>query len=370
MFRLEDKLFWRYALAGSALASALLSAQHAEAASKKAKESVKAAEKAEILSASKPIRRSDTLGPSGVADDFKIEQGRWSFAFKSQITDFQDLRDGNNEVPIGDVNNLTGKGRYFYPTAPEKMVSATHILEGMYAPSRQLSIVATIPMHQRSVDYLTTAGGRFTNESQGMGDISVKGVVPLTGNQRDRWTGTVGFSVPTGKTNIKGRSPFAGAGQVRQPYAMQLGSGTVDLLFGVGYRHEMDNRSFGAKADFVFRTGDNGNGYRLGNAGEISAWSSWRVAKKWSSSLRLAARKWESIEGRDPSIPMSFGSLADPANYGGQRVDVGLGFNLLEPNNLINKRFNLELLIPVSQELSGPQLETKHILHMGYGKEW
>ena len=55
---------------------------------------------------------------------------------------------------------------------------------------------------------------------------------------------------------------------------------------------------------------------------------------------------------------------ADPDNYGLERLEVGVGLNMLLPDS--HHRLALEATVPVYQDLNGPQLETDWQLTLGW----
>ena len=71
-----------------------------------------------------------------------------------------------------------------------------------------------------------------------------------------------GASLPTGSTDETDQilTPTGATPSPRMPYAMQLGSGTVDLLPGVTYNGRADKVRWGAQYAGTIRTGSD-NGY-------------------------------------------------------------------------------------------------------------
>lgn len=64
------------------------------------------------------------------------------------------------------------------------------------------------------------------------------------------------------------------------------------------------------------------------------------------------------------SVTTAFGD-----NYGGERIDVIFGINLLKPSGFPKgHRFSLDLHLPLWQDLSGYQVETDSVLTVGWQK--
>ena len=57
-------------------------------------------------------------------------------------------------------------------TDRKTVAMAMHMVEVMYAPSNDLTLMAMFPYLQLSMDHVTRKGLTFTTESQGIGDIS------------------------------------------------------------------------------------------------------------------------------------------------------------------------------------------------------
>jgi len=77
----------------------------------------------------------------------------------------------------------------------------------------------------------------------------------------------LGLSVPTGSIKETGTilAPNGTRPTVRLPYAMQLGSGTWDLLPALGYNGMAGAIGWGAQYSGIIRTGTNSQGYTLGD---------------------------------------------------------------------------------------------------------
>ena len=80
----------------------------------------------------------------------------------------------------------------------------------------------------------------------------------------------------------------------------------------------------------------------------------------------MAAQSIGEIEGRDALIAAPV-QTANPDLYGGERVDVGVGFNLLGRSGVLKgQRLALEASTPIYQDLNGPQMETDWTLTIGW----
>jgi hypothetical protein len=174
-------------------------------------------------------------------------------------------------------------------------------------------------------------------------------------------------SLPTGSIDARGDTP-AGS-DVRLPYPMQLGSGTVDLRPGLTWLGQVDNWSFGVQSRGVIRLGDNENDYHLGNQFGITGWWARVLSDSASVSLRMESTRWGDIEGADVTQNPRMVPTADPTRRGGRRVDLAVGLNLYARGGALNgHRLAVEVGVPVYQHLNGPQLETDWTVTIGWQK--
>ena len=207
-------------------------------------------------------------------------------------------------------------------------------------------------------------GAKFTTKTDGLGDIRLTGLVRLYDDETHHLHLNLGLSFPTGSIREKDDTPM---GRVRLPYPMQLGSGTWDLYPGLTYTGRADAWSWGAQSVGTIRTGNNDEGYRLGNRYQVTAWG----ARDWtpwvSTSLRLAFGDWKNIRGDDDSLNPQVVPTADPDLRAGRRLDLLVGMNFIVPDGpLRGNRFAVEFGYPVWQHLRGPQLETDWLLTAGW----
>jgi hypothetical protein len=151
-------------------------------------------------------------------------------------------------------------------------------------------------------------------------------------------------------------------------YMMQLGSGTWDLRPGFTYTGYQGNMSWGAQALGTLRLQeDNGSGYALGDALDLTAWTAYRLTDALSISGRLAWRTEAEIDGHYV-FPHNHDSPPDlQINYGGDRLDAGLGFNYVIPQGVLQgHRLAIEALSPIYQDVNGIQLDRELSVFAGW----
>ena len=321
--------------------------------------------------------------PIGVMGDHMHGQGEWMFSYRYMHMDMEGNRIGDNEVsPTTIATTIPNRffGRPMQPptlrVVPTKMTMEMHMFGAMYAPTDWLTLMAMLNYVAKEMDHLTFAGptgdtirGGFTTETSGIGDTRLSSMIRLFNHGNHKAHLNFGFSLPTGSTDESDQilTPTGATPSPRLPYAMQLGSGTVDLLPGVTYNGKFANFGWGAQYMGTIRTGSD-NGYSWGDKHEVTGWASYTFSTWLSSSVRVKYSTMDEIDGMDPAIVAPV-QTADPDNYGGDRVDLLFGVNLLGTKDWYKgHRLAIEGGIPIEQDLNGPQMETDFVITVGWQK--
>lgn len=289
--------------------------------------------------------------PIGVMADHTHNEGELMLSYRYMVMDMDGNRTGSNRVSTAEVLQD-------FMVSPVKMEMQMHMLGAMYAPSDFFTAMIMLPFIDLSMDHLTRMGGRFTTSASGVGDIVATGLWKVFDEQMQRIHINTGVSLPSGDIDQKDTTPAGPNSPL--PYPMQLGSGTVDLKPGVTYLGHHEDWGWGAQTTGTIRLGENNRDYTLGNRWEATAWGSYDWATWLGNSVRLAYSNLGNIDGADDRLnPMAI-PTARADLRGGQRLDLGLGMNFYAPadTKLAGFRVAFEVLVPLYQDLDGPQLET------------
>lgn len=341
-----------------------------------------------------PIR-ADGHAPVGVMGDHMHKAGEFMLSYRYMRMDMEGNRIGTREVsPEYIVNNVPN--RFFGmpnqpPTlrvVPTEMSMDMHMFGAMYAPTDWLTLMGMVNYISKDMTHITFEAmpggdgeidriGGFTTRSEGFGDTTVTALIKLLDTPRpdgkDHLHINLGLSLPTGSITERDDvlTPMNTRPTLRLPYAMQLGSGTFDLLPGVTYTGRQGDFSWGAQYRATIRLEDeNDEGYRLGNIHEATAWLAYQWEPWISTSVRLAGRTQGKIKGLDPQIVAPV-QTADPDNYGGERVSIFAGVNLVgQEGDLRGHRLAFEIGMPIHEDLNGPQMETDWTFTIGWQKAW
>ena len=224
--------------------------------------------------------------------------------------------------------------------------------------------IRRFPLHHPSHNFplLQALPGALSTESSGIGDSKFTGLIKLFDTGKHRAHAAIGISMPTGSTDETDAilTPMGGTPSPRLPYAMQIGSGTVDVLSGFTYVGGHQQFGWGGQCGGDIRT-ERDNGYRWGHKHQITGWLSYQPQPFITASMRVKYQSLGRIKGIDPRIAAPV-QTADLDNYGGDMVNLLFGVNLVRQRG---KRIAIEAGFPLLQDLNGPQMETDFILTAG-----
>lgn len=324
--------------------------------------------------------------PIGVMGDHTHDKGEWMVSYRYMRMHMDGTRDGTNNLAPEDVATSVPNRFFGNPSqpptlrvVPTRMSMDMHMLGVMYAPTDRITLMAMTQYVTKDMDHITFAGGmgtnrlgQFTTRTDGIGDTTIGALVRLVHSDRHKLHFNAALSLPTGSIDESGQvlAPNGATPTVRLPYAMQLGSGTFDLKPGLTYQGRQEDLSWGAQANATLRLDENSEGYKLGDKLTVSAWGAYDWTPGLSSSLRISATSLGQIGGNDSQIVAPV-QTADPNNYGGENIAIGLGANFkFSSGPAKGHRLALEANVPVYRELNGPQLETDWTLTAGWQKSF
>ena len=335
-----------------------------------------------MVAAENGVAYADMHAPISVMGDHYHRAGEWMVSYRYMRMDMEGNRIGTDEVSPEDIAT-TVPNRFANPpmspptlrVVPTRMTMDMHMVGAMYAPTDWLTLMAMFNYVEKEMDHVTFQGpmgstrlGTFTTRSEGIGDTPLTALIRLRQTSSSRLHATLGVSAPTGSTDEQDTvlTPMNTMPTLRLPYPMQLGSGTWDPILGLTYFMKYTDRiGLGIQWRSTFRVGDNDEDYSLGNEHKGTAWASYLFTPAVSGSIRIEGYDRGNIDGQDPRITAPV-QTADPDNQGISRIDLGFGLNLAGQNDLKGHRVAFEFLLPVHQDLDGPQLETDWMLTAGY----
>ena len=282
------------------------------------------------------------------------------FSYRYMHMDMGGNRDGSRRISFEDTLAQ-------FPVTPVSMTMDMHMFGAMYAPTDGLTAMLMLPYVEKSMDHITRTGGMFRTRSSGLGDIKLAGLISIVNTSRHKLHFNAGVSLPTGSIGERDAIPINPDSQL--PYPMQIGSGTWDLLPGITYVGQADSFSWGVQLTGVVRLGTNSRDYSLGDRLQATAWAAVVLADWLSGSVRVVFENWGNVDGADPELMPGLVQTARPDLQGGDRVDIGIGFNVLLPDGFLQgHRIAVEVIVPVHQNLDGPQMERDWSVIAGWQK--
>ena len=322
--------------------------------------------------------------PIGVMGDHYHKAGEVMFSYRFMRMSMEGNRIGTDEVPPEQIATTVPNrffGRPMQPptlrVVPLDMTMDMHMFGAMYAPTDWLTLMAMGMYVTKEMDHLTFQGGmgttvlgEFTTESKGLGDTSLAALFRIFEIPGHKVHFQAGIGLPTGSIGERDQilTPMGGTPTPRLPYPMQLGSGSYELLPAATYVAGENDWRIGAQYRATLRITDSAADYRLGDAHQATAWVSYGPAPWIGVSGRATAKTQGRISGIDALIAAPV-QTANPDNFGGDRIDLGVGVNLMGQTGPIKgHRLGVEFNVPVYQDLNGPQMETDWSLTVGWQK--
>lgn len=316
----------------------------------------------------------DSHAPIGVMGDHLHKAGEWMVSYRFMQMQMEDNLYGDEDISADDIVTEI-ENRFGTPATlrvvPTEMTTDMHMFGLMYAPTDNITLMAMLNLIEKDMDHLTYQGmsgttqlGTFNTKSDGIGDTKLGLLYGLVDSPESKLHLNFSISIPTGSIENTDDilTPMSETPTVRLPYAMQLGSGTWDVQPGITYKGFKDQYSWGAQAKYLTRLDDNDEGYSLGDKFTLSGWAGYEFNHTVAASLRLTYTDQDSIDGIDEEIALPV-QTADPDNYGGTRVDVGMGVNFVLPGH---HRLALEYEVPIHQDVNGVQMKMQSMLTLGY----
>ncbi len=301
-------------------------------------------------------------------------RGAWSVGYRYLFQQMKGYQVGRDRVsPV----SLLGTNSNQYAIVQDEMTQELHIIEASYSPTDRLTILAGIPFivqttsHQRRPVPNPFVGNveQFDVTTSGLSDVSLKLAYTAFQGDKHQILGFAGISLPTGSIDETGRTPLGANANL--PYTMQLGSGTYDLDPGIAYSGRSGKWSWGAEFLYKFRLDENDADYNFGDRYTTSLYLTRRVSDWFAPSVLLTGRVWNEISGRDTRLKAAEGRVpvANPALYGGERLDLLFRLNFAAPRGFFKgNRLSLEGGLPIYQDLNGPQMRAD--FRLGASWQW
>ena len=314
-----------------------------------------------------------------------LDSSRFHFSTSYVKVRFDGYMDGTDDVSINDVlwpwyEADSPRTDENFPVVPTVITQEAVQFKGAYDLSEQWSLSLSIPYIRQETEHVSSKPGfdEFTIVSEGFGDVELGATWLHRLNQNSSILVNLGFSLPTGSIDEKGRTPKKANVDTQLPYTMQLGSGTYDIKPSIVYSGVAGDWTYGANLNMTLRTGKNDRDYRLGNVYQAGIWTRYALTDWIQPSFRIDGIVWGDISGEDedlaltlpeqnpvpnsPQVPYSLEGFPYPAAvvapklFGGTKCLALVGLRLKDPRGRLENTFlELEAGAPFYQDLNGPQ---------------
>lgn len=312
--------------------------------------------------------RADAHGPAGTMDDHMHKSGDLMIGLSWMHEDYRGANLRGSEA-IGDA--AIAAAGFTARTKAMKMDMA--MLHVMWAPSDRVTLML-VPTWMRmemtmlgiapntSGHHALAVGETMTHATSGIGDTRLGALVALRRNPKLSAHAGLVLSVPTGSVSRKD----ADGNFVH--YGMQPGSGTWDLQPSLTLRGAEPHFGWGVQASYLLRTGThNSSGFKFGDRFAATAWLSKPLGARVSLSARLAYSDEGIVTGHYNSGHNHAAPPDRQANYGGRRVEAGLGANVV-----LGQAFQLgvEATVPLYQDVNGIQVRKRFAPNLSLSRKF
>ncbi len=315
--------------------------------------------------------------------NFFPKKGAFVTGIKYKNLKLSGLTQGSDSISaVAATNPVTGSPNQFFgqPSQPKTLRVVPLSAEAKiflpfinYTLNDTTSLVATIPVINKEVTLETFNGpgnasvGTNTVRSNGIGDLKVGAIHRIfrSDDKKHNWLVNAILSIPTGSITEEDivLQPTGATAQKRLAYGMQLGTGTYDAILGLVYWGKDKKWGWGAKlVSITPLQSENDEGWRFGNKQTFSAWGSYALNKKVTSTLSLNHTAQGTLEGLDPDIlGPSLGAQAE--NYGGTLTELGIGINWKYRKG---HSLGFDYATPVAEDRNGLQLSRDSSLTLSW----
>lgn len=299
--------------------------------------------------------------PIGVMGDHTHNKGEYMVSYRYMKMSMKDIYRGDDKQRD---SNYAGMIK------PREMNMTMHMLGSMYGVSDDVTLMLMLNYMSNDMDLYRTMGSEdFTTKTSGLGDTKFGALYNIIKSDEINLILNTVLSIPTGSITEEDEVPNMGTTQL--PYGMQLGSGTFDITLGTTYsRYLLDSKlNLGGQFLYTFRTGENDQGYNLGDQYELNAWVAYALSSAISFSVRFNELNKQEIsdDANDLKISSSMNPLADIENYGGKMQMYFLGVNYISHSGVLaNHRLALEYGKHLNRNLNGFQMGLEDTLMLGW----
>ena len=280
----------------------------------------------------------------------------------------------DQEIIMSQVNpfaSMSGAPAYL-SVVPKKMEMQMMMIGGMYAFSDDLTYMGMLMFTKNKMTSKTYKGamdraylGSFQTSLDDLSNFSFSALYRLAEINSNRWHLELGIDKSIGKNDNQDLmlTPMNAYMKMIMPYSMQMDESTR-LIFGLTNSRNLGSLVFGSqiKKYTVIEDKD----WAFGDKLEISSWLQKAYDNTLSYSVRMLFTKEQNLTGSSLKIRSPVQS-ANPLNYGGSTLELGLGankvFNFFKKEHI---RFGIEYLFSLNNNKNGLQMKNDNKFIIGF----
>ena len=319
--------------------------------------------------------------PIGVMADHFHEKGSYMVSVRHSKMFMGGNRNGTKDLSDAEIIQLPnpyqmGSMPAKLSVVPQEMDMDMTMFGMMYAPSDSVTLMGMAMYMGKDMKTHTYKGamdraylGVSNTSSSDLSDVSISALIKLLKTDTSRWHAELGLQQSIGKIDAKDTmlNPMNERKSMLLPYGMQVGDKSTTLvssLTGVGNR---GGWVYGTQ--LRLKNHINKDVWHFGDSIAATVWLQREFSVDTALSFRTTYRAQNDITGRNTSITAPV-QTANPQNYGGKIAELGIGINQLLkviPGDF-SDRVGVEFVVPVYQDLNGPQMKSKWAVTIGYQK--
>ena len=286
--------------------------------------------------------------------------------------------DSVSNVEILQMPNPLGSMPANLSVIPKDMDMHMTMIDVMYAPSpdhtlmmmgtyvsKDMSLSTYTPMMDRSLL------GKFSTSSSDLSDLTFSVLRKLQHKDNSKWHGEVTLqkSIGTNDDTDQVLTPMGAQMNMILPYAMQASDKATRLVLGLTNTRKLTDQTSWTN-QVRYKKVINKKDWAFGDLVELNSWVQHQYQPYLSFSARLKFVTQDEVSGANPMI-MAPVQTANPKNYGGDELHVGLGVNH-DLSFLTSKQdvLGIEILFPVIQDKNNLQMETSYQLVVGFKRSF
>ena len=309
-------------------------------------------------------------GPIGLMGDHLLKKGQSMVSIRyMKMSMNQNYLDSKK---MSDAEILQLPNPYGMPknlsVVPQDMDMDMIMLGAMYAPTDQITFMSMTTFSAKSMNLRTyqpmmnrNALGNFSTKSSDLSIINLSALLKIYDKDDTKFHAQIGIEKNIGKSDANSQvlMPMGNVGSIVMPYGMQGGDKSLSLLSAITYTKTYGVWKMGGQ--IRSKTNIKNKEWNFGDSDELNIWGQRDINNISAWSLRVKVQDIKPIDGADKNIKAPV-QTADPMNYGGKTVSLGIGINILLPRGSIG----LETYKPISRDLNGPQMGMDWALQAGY----